>query len=226
MTKERLDALLSSGAITREDYDGIAKSIQPEPGQDEPDSEENKPETAAFDEDRLEKIIQSKVDKITSQLGKEKAELQKKLEKLKKEKLTDEEMKQIEISEKEKEIEEREKSLKDKENRLYAIKAIKAAGLDDGSDRSLRLVDFVLCGEEADIDERVKVFSELVKSYVQASVDKTFKANGREPEKGGATGGGANPYAEGSYNFTEQMRLEIKNPELAAKLKAAAGVKQ
>ncbi len=222
MTQEKLEGLLSSGAITQEDYDGLIKSIQHE------DDEKKQPEQSGvpLDEDRLDKIIQSKVDKITSRLGKEKADLQKQLEKLKKEKLTDEEIKQMELSEKEQEIVQREKSLKDKENRLYAIKAIKAAGLDDGSDKSLSLVDFVLGEDESDIDGKVKAFSDLVKSFVQSEVDKTFKASGREPGKGGISGGVANPYADGSYNFTEQMRLEIENPELAATLKAAAGIKQ
>lgn len=222
MTKEKLDALLSSGAITQEEYDGMLKNIQLQVDGEEEQTDQKQ---IQLDEDQLDKIIQSKVDKITSKLGKEKADLQKQLEKLKKEKLTADEIKHMELSEKEQEIEEREQSLKEKENRLYAIKSIKSAGLDDGSDKALALVDFVLGGDETDIDEKVKAFSDLVKRFVKAEVDKTFKANGREPEKGGASGGSANPYAEGSYNFTEQMRLEIKNPELAAKLKAAAGCK-
>ena len=127
------------------------------------------------------------------------------------------------IEEKEQEIEEREQSLKEKENRLYAIKAIKSAGLDDGSDKALALVDFVLGDDETGIDEKVKAFSDLVKRFVKAEVDKTFKANGREPEKGGTGNGEKNPYAEGSYNLTEQMRLEVENPELAKTLKTAAG---
>ena len=130
MTKEKLDTLLANGAITQEEYDGLVQSIQQpaEPPEDEP-----QPETLSINEEQLEKMIQSKVDKITSKLGKEKADLQKQLEKLKKERLSADEIKQLELSEKTKEIEERELRLKEQENRLYAIKAIKAAGLDDGS---------------------------------------------------------------------------------------------
>lgn len=222
MTKEKLDTLLANGAITQEEYDGLVQSIQQpaEPPEDEP-----QPEALSINEEQLEKMIQSKVDKITSKLGKEKADLQKQLEKLKKERLSADEIKQMELSEKTKEIEERELRLKEQENRLYAIKAIKAAGLDDGSDKSLALVDFVLGGDEADIDEKVKAFSALVKSFVKTEVDKTFKSNGREPANGSGGSGGVNPYAEGSYNLTQQMKLEVENPELAKTLKAAAGVK-
>ena len=83
----------------------------------------------------------------------------------------------------------------------------------------------VLGGDEADIDEKVKAFSALVKSFVKTEVDKTFKSNGREPATGSGSSGGVNPYAKESYNLTQQMKLEVENPELAKTLKAAAGVK-
>ena len=175
MAKEKLDALFTSGgAIPQEDGNTMAKSIQAEPVKREPGSEKKKLETAVFDDDRLEKIIQSKVDKITSRLGKEKADLQKQLEKLKKEKLTGERMKQIELSEKVQEIAQCEKSLKDRENRLYAMKAIKAAGLDDGSDKALSLVEVVLGEDETDIDGKVRAVLNLVKGFVQYEAARRF----------------------------------------------------
>lgn len=217
MTKEKLNLLLESGAITQEEYDELNSNIE-----NRSDRGEQEPaETPVLDEEKLEKLIQAKVDKITSKLGKEKADMQRQLEKLKKEKLSDDELKQYELSEKEKAIAEREKALLEKENRLYAIKAIKAAGLDDGSDKSLELVDFVLSDETEVIDNRIKAFGALVKKFAQSEVEKTFKENGRTPNASGRTKTAQNPYAKETFNLTEQMRLESTNPELAAQLRSA-----
>lgn len=138
----------------------------------------------------LDKLIQSRVDKITAELGKQKADLQKELDRLKKEKLTDAEIKNLEIADKEKALTEKEQALLERENRLYAIKAIKEAELDDGSDLSLELIDFVMGEDENAINAKVKSFKSLVDRFVTAKVDATFKANGRTPDgsgKGGST---------------------------------------
>jgi vacuolar-type H+-ATPase subunit I/STV1 len=137
----------------------------------------------------LENLIQRAVDRATNKLGNENKKLREQVEALKKEKLSDEEIKQLEIKEREKEIAEREQRLQEKENRLLAIKAIKEIGLDDGSDASLALVDFVMAEDEAAIKERVKTFDALVKRFVQAQVDKVFKANGRTPGVGSTATG-------------------------------------
>lgn len=135
----------------------------------------------------LDKLVQARADKLTAEMGKKNAALQKELDKLKKEKMTADELKQLEMEEKEKAIAEREKMLLDKENRLIAIKAIKEAGLDDGSDIALQLVDFVIGNNEEEISNKVKTFSELVTKLVSSKVDKTFKKNGRTPNNSGAT---------------------------------------
>lgn len=218
MNKEKLDALLASGSITQEEYEDMLSKLElTDPNGAEP------PKVEEIDDEKLEKLIQAKVDKITSKLGKEKADLQKQVDKLKKEKLTEDEIKQLELSEKEQAIAERERALLEKENRLYAIKAIKAAGLDDGSDKSLELVEFVLGDDTTQIDERVKAFGALVKKFAQSEIDRTFKENGRNPNASVKSKSGNNPYAKETFNLTEQMKLEIENPELAAQLKAAAG---
>lgn len=220
MNKEKLDALLQSGSITQEEYDELLEKygLKEEPATQQTSS----PEEDEL-EQRLERLVQAKVDKITSKLGKEKAELQKKYDQLKKEKLTADEIKKEELSDKEEEIEKRERAILEKENRLYAIKAIKSAGLDDGSDKALELVEFVLNDDTDVIDSRVKAFGELVKKFAKAEVDKTFKDNGRNPNAGGKSSTPSNPYAKDTYNLTEQMKLEIENPELARTLKASAG---
>lgn len=129
----------------------------------------------------LDKLVQARADKLTAEMGKKNALLQKELDKLKKEKMTADELKQLEMSEKEKELAEREKMLLDRENRLLAIKAIKAAGLDDGSDKALELVDFVIADSEDAINNKVKAFGELVNKFVESKVNETFKKNGRNP---------------------------------------------
>ena len=99
------------------------------------------------------------------------------------------------------------------------------AGLDDGSDVSLELVDFVLAKETSEIDARIQAFDKLLKKLVKAEVDKTFRANGRNPQSGGSAARTANPYAKDTFNLSEQMKLEMENPELAKQLQAAAGSK-
>jgi hypothetical protein len=144
----------------------------------------NDDDKAKSDSEKLDKIIQARVDRAMADERKKSAELQKKLEKMKKEKMSDEELKQLEIEEREQAIAEKEKAITEKENRLFAIKAIKEAGLDDGSDKVLDLVDFVISGTddtEETIQTKVKSFSDLVKKMVASEVDKTFKANGRIP---------------------------------------------
>lgn len=140
------------------------------------------------DKPDLEKLVQARADKLNAESGKKIAQLQKELETLKREKMTSDELKQFEMSQKEHELAEREQALRDKENRLIAIKAIKEAGLDDGSENALELVDFVLGGSEEEIGTKVKAFSALVQKFVAAKVDKTFRENGRNPNNTGGTG--------------------------------------
>lgn len=225
MTIDELKALYEAGNITKEQFLAMAKAIDPnyteennpEPGNDP------EPEPGNDPEPDLEKIIQRAVDRATNRLGNDNKKLRQQLEALKKSKLTAEEAAELERKEREDDLAERERALQEKENRLYAIKAIKAAGLDDGSDRALELVDFVIGGSEADIDTKVKAFGGLVKKFVKAEVDRTFKQHGRTPEHG-AGAGEKNPWAKESYNITQQMQIELTNPELAKQLKAAAGV--
>lgn len=148
------------------------------------EQDSNKPLTT----EAIEKIIQSRVDKSNAELGKTIAHLKRENEKLRKESLSSEELKKFEINEKEKELAEREKTLLDRENRLFAIKAIKEIGLDDGSQNSLKLVDFVIADEETKITENVKAFNELVQSFVNSRVDSKFKEIGRTPNGAKPTG--------------------------------------
>ena len=229
MTIDELKALLDAGKLTKEQFLAMAKAIDPNYTEEDPapapaDGDPAPDGDPAQNEHDLEKIIQRAVDRATNKLGNDNKRLKQQLEALKKSKLTADEAAELERQEREEALAERERALQEKENRLYAIKAIKAAGLDDGSDRALELVEFVSAGTEAEIDAKVKAFGELVKKFVKAEVDKTFKQHGRTPQQGS---GGAveNPWAKDTFNITQQMAIEITNPELAKQLKAAAGIK-
>lgn len=135
----------------------------------------------------LEKYIQSQIDKGLAAARKELADTKKALEALRKEKLSDDELADIQRKDHEKELAEREKAVTDKENRLFAVKAIKDAGLDDGSDKSLALVDLVVTGNgdtEETITTKVKAVSAYISAVVAAKVDQRFKDNGRNPDSG------------------------------------------
>lgn len=143
----------------------------------------------------IEALIQKAVDRATNKLGNENKKLRADLEAARKAKLSDDEIKQLEMQEQQKALDERDKALTEKENRWIAMKAIKEAGLDDGSDASLAIVDFVMADTEEGIKERVKAFDALVKRIVQSKVDGVFKSNGRTPGVGSdsaANAGGKN----------------------------------
>ncbi len=228
MTLEKLKKLLADGTITQEEFDELAKNAKDAPASKndpEPKPDDNELPKNDIDYDKLDKIIQARVDKEMAAERKKTADIKKQLERLQQEKLTNEELKNIELENKEKEIAEREKAMTDKENRLFAVKAIKEAGLDDGSDTALSLVDFVMGVDETEIKSKVKAFKELFDKAVAAEVNKRFKEAGYTPKKGETLNNGVNPYTKEQFNLTEQMKLESTNPELAAQLKAAAGVK-
>ena len=222
MNLEELKALLASGAITQAQFDAMVEKLglKEEPPKD-PDPKD--PPTDPTDADKLlEKKIQQAVDRATNKLGNDNKALREELEKLRKEKLTKEELEKLEAEEREKDLAAREKALKDAENKMYAVKALKKAGLDDGSETTLELLTIVNGADEAAIDANIKALKALVDKMVKAEVEKTFKGNGRNPEKG-AGGADDNPYMAATYNLTKQMELEATNPELAKKLQAAAG---
>lgn len=163
-----------------------------------------------FSTEAIEKLIQSRVDKITADLGKKNSELQKELNNLKKDKLSAEEIRNIEIADKEKELTEKEQALLERENRLFAIKAIKEIGLDDGSQQTLELIDFVMGKDEEEITTRVKAFKSFVDRLLSAKVAQTFKENGRVPNGGNSNSGddkqGANFAAELGKKKAETLK--------------------
>lgn len=141
----------------------------------------------------MESLIRREVDRATNKLGNENKRLRAEIEEMKRAHMSDDERREAAFREREEAFAERERELADKEHRLVAIKAIKEVGLDDGSELSLALVDFVMAEDEDIIKERVKTFDALVKRMVQSEVDKVFKSSGRVPGKGSTTTSEADP---------------------------------
>lgn len=221
MDLEKLKQMLENGEITQEQYTALAADFGFEESDPKPDGgSEPNPE-----DERIQRLVQQAVDRATNKLGNDNKVLREQLEKLKREKLSDEERRKLEEEEREKVLLEREAAVKDSENKMYAIKAIKKAGLDDGSETALDILDMVKGADEESTDANIKALKALIDKLVKAEVDKVFKANGRSPENGASDSGGNsdNPYLTESFNFTKQMELENSNPELAKKYKAAAG---
>ena len=143
----------------------------------------------------IEALIQRAVDRATNKLGNENKRLRGEIETLRKASMTDAELRKLEIEDREKELAERAKALTDKENRLFAMRAIKEAGLDDGGQDAMEIIDFVMADSEDAIRERVKSLNALITRLVKTQVDAVFKANGRTPGVGSdsaANAGGAN----------------------------------
>lgn len=229
MNLEKLKSLLESGAITQEEFDEMAKNIkEPEPTQDPdptpdptPDHEPDPDPTPGID-----KVFQAKLDRAMAKERKEKAEIKRQLERLQKKMLTDEEAKQLEFENQQRELEEQRKELTIEKNKMYAIKSMKKANISDNEETMSVIEKLVVsCEDETDIDDTVALLKSWFDKAVKAEVDKRFKESGYTPKPGNTLNGGKNPYTKEQFNLSEQMRIEIENPELAAQLKAAAGVK-
>lgn len=214
MTIDELKKMLEDGKLTKEQFLAMAKAIDPNYKEEEEDDKKTEPD--------LEKLIQQAVDRATNKLGNDNKRLREELENIKKEKLTAEERAELEKKQERDQFERERAEFQMEKNKLYAVKAIKTAGLDDGSDKALELVNFVLGADEKEIDSRVKAFGELVKKFVAAEVEKTFKDAGRNPGKGSKSTVENNPYSKEHFNLTEQMKLEATDPERAKQLQAAA----
>lgn len=144
---------------------------------------ETKAENSSPSAEALEKLIQSRTDKATAELGKTIAALKQEIKELQNAGKSAEEIKKSELAEKDKALTEKEQALLERENRLYALKAIKEAELDDGGMDSLRFVDFVIAGATTEevIDKRVQDLKSIVNTIVEKKVDTIFKKHGRNP---------------------------------------------
>lgn len=190
MNLEKLKKLLESGAITQEEFDEMAKMRQSEAdekdeeGEDAEEDEDHEEEEQLDRNAQIAKEVQRQVDRIANKLGNENKRLKDQLNDERRKHLSAAELKKLEIEEKERELLEKEQELLTKSNRMYAIKALKKAKLDDGSEETLELLDLVSGDSEDAIDSKVAALQKYVQSLVGKKVDDIFKQNGRTPGKG------------------------------------------
>lgn len=230
MSLEKLKQLLASGAITQEEFDELAKNFSQEESNEELETDEEKQEDTEEEtkEDKpdmdtlISQAVQKAVDKVANKLGNENKKLKEQLKEEQKKHLSAEEIKKLELEEKEREILEKEQALRTESNRIYALKALKKAALDDGSEDTFDLLDLVLGDDEEQISVKVKALEKYKRRIEANKVESIYKQNGRTPGKGSDGGSAKNPYSKEHFNLTEQMELENKNPDLAKKLKASA----
>ena len=129
----------------------------------------------------IERLIQAAVDRATNKLGNENKKLKNQIQQLQTLNMTDAEKHEHEMSEREKALRDGEAELKAEKNKFYAMTAIKKAGLDDGTDTALGLIELVMAEDEKAIDAKVESMKSLVNKLVTAEVNKTFAQNGRQP---------------------------------------------
>lgn len=234
MKLSKLKELLKNGSISQEEYDGMEKTAEDDTMGDPPagDSGKGDPGSGPDKDDpedpddldaRIAAAVKRAVDSVANKLGNQNKKLKEDLEKERKKNLSAEELKQLELQEKETELARKEQEIRDKEKRMYAIKALKKAELDDGSEETLDLVEFVLGEDETAINLKVKALKEFAQRVAKNTTDGIYKSNGRTPGKGNTGGTSDNPWSKDSWNLTKQMELEINSPELARTLKAGSG---
>ena len=228
MSIEKLQELLDSGAITQEEFDEMAKNIAPSTSVTETKSE-TEIETEIVKDDKPsvdEKLFQAKLDREMAKERKKSVELKRKLERLEKKILTDEEQKQNEFERQQQELEEQRKELAYETNKRYAVKSMKKAEIGDSEEALLLMEKLVLsCEDETEIDDMISLLKAWKDKDVKTEVDKRFKEGGYTPKKSEALNNGVNPFKQETLNLTEQIKLLNCNPDLAARLKAEAGVK-
>ena len=139
----------------------------------------------------IEKMIQSALDRERNKHGNEMKKLRAELEAERKKNLSESEIKDLEMKQEREQFELERAEFKREKNKLFAIKALSEIGLNDGSEDSLALVDFVMADDEEGIRENVKTFNALLERLVKAKVDGVFRANGRTPGVGSETAANA-----------------------------------
>lgn len=221
MSIEELKALLEAGHITQEQFDEMAKHIENADTDPKPTTDPD-----PTDDEALKRLRQAELDKALAKERKEKAELKRRLDRMQKQYLSEEENRQNQFEEERRQFEEERKLFELEKRKTYAFKAMKKVGVEDSEEATLLIEKLVsACEDEIDIDDTIKLLKTILEKQDKKTVDKIYKENGYTPKKASSLNGGVNPYTKEQFNLTAQMQLENTNPELAAQLKAAAGVK-
>lgn len=147
-----------------------------------PTDETTEPQLDPATKEFIEKMMQSREDKLRTKYSKELNATKKELENYKTASMTAQEKAEYDMQELQKQADEREKVLHQKEMQWTATEALSEAGLD------LKFVDFVIGADADDTKGRVAKINELFNTSLEAKVAEKFKAAGREIHGGAGTG--------------------------------------
>jgi vacuolar-type H+-ATPase subunit I/STV1 len=151
-----------------------------------PTEPETKPEVKTPEEDpewqaRVDKIAQSREDRVRTQYSKQVKDLQKEIELLKKEKMSEGEKREYEAQQLKEALESKEKDLTRREMELLAIKAL------DEKKLPASFIEFVIGGNEEETTKRIEALEKTYREAVKVEVDTRMKAHGIVPGKGRGT---------------------------------------
>ena len=185
-----------------------------------------------FDRETVQRLIQSEADKVRGkyslELKKKDEELKKKDEEIKKirsEYLNAEELAKIEFEETKRESEENKRAYTIEKNKNFARDMLSKYKLETNSEKTRNLIRLVSGETEKDIEENVSDLSGAIEEILQNRIGKQIHSSGRKVTRSsGDVELSHNPWAKGSFNLTEQMQIQINNPELAQKLMTQANL--
>lgn len=140
------------------------------------------PQLDSVTKDFIEKMLQSREDKVRTKYAKELSATKKELENYKTASMTAQEKAEYEMKELQKTLEEREQVLHQKEMQSAATEALAKVGLD------IKFVDFVVGVDVDDTKARVAKLGDLFNASLEAKVAERFKAAGRDIYAGSGNG--------------------------------------
>ena len=130
---------------------------------------------------RIDKIAQSREDRVRTQYSKQVKDLQKEIEMLKKEKMSENERREYEAQQLKEMLETKERDLTRREMELLAVKALEEKKL-PGS-----FINFVIGENEETTIKNIELMEKTFLEELKLSVDTRMKAHGITPRKGQST---------------------------------------
>lgn len=179
---------------------GVNPGGEPNDTQSDGGNQSKDPQLDPATKDFIEKMLQSREDKVRTKYAKELSATKKELENYKTASMTAQEKAEYEMKELQKTLEEREQVLHQKEMQSAATEALAKVGLD------IKFVDFVVGADVDDTKARVVKLGDLFNASLEAKVAERFKAAGRDIYAG--SGNGA--------TFTRQQVESMSQSEINA----------
>ena len=143
----------------------------------EPTELEDSPEWQA----RVDKIAQSREDRVRTEYSKKLKDAQKEIEMMKKEKMSENEKREYEAQQLKEALEIKERDLTRREMELLAVKTLEEKKLPSS------FVEFVIGDTAENTQARIAQLEKAFAEELKSAVDARMKAYGREPHKGRGT---------------------------------------